>query len=229
MKAPSPVRRFAQAAAVGAALTLATLAPAADLDFSGGLSTEERAASGLSHLSPAETAVLDGLVAQDTTLAHEGGVTGFSSGFAQRHWDRERLASGLQQLSATERAALDRYAARAIALGPPPDQPFAWSPPKATPLLAAKPSPAGAVVTALTHMEVHGDVSFTVGAGSHGSSFYGTSMDFTATDPSGKFTVGVAFDSYRGKGLLGLCGPDGVYGPNGPYGPLYRGPGYLDW
>ena len=85
-------------------------------------------------------------------------------------------------------------------------------------------------------MEVHGDLSFTVGAGSHGSNFYGTSMDLTATDPSGRFTIGVGVSDYHGKGLLALCAPDAPYapfgppyGPYGPYGPALATPGYLDW
>jgi hypothetical protein len=224
----------------GASLVLATLLRAADIDFAGGLSSDERDATGIGHLSASEAAVLNGLVAQDVTLARDGGVTGFSSGFSERHWERERLAAGLDQLSATERAALDRYAARAIALGPPPDAPFSYAPPRTVAVVAtAKPVPTNAIVSTLEHMEVHGDVSLTVGAGSHGSSFYGTSMDLTATDPSGKFTIGVGFSNYHGKGLLALCGPDGTYGPvgayapygppYGPYGPALGTPGYLDW
>jgi hypothetical protein len=61
--------------------------------------------------------------------------------------------------------------------------------------------------------EIHGDVSFTVGAGSHGSSFYGTSVDLSVTDPTGHFTVAVGFDDYRGKGLLGQCAADSVLYP----------------
>lgn len=230
-----PVR----ACLLGASLLLATLARAADIDFAGGLSGEERAAVGIGHLSPSEAAVLNGLVGQDVTLAHDGGVTGFSTGFCARHWDRERLSAGLVRLSATERAALDRYAARAIALGPPPDAPFSYSPPRATVApVASAPKPAGPnpIVSTLAHMEVHGDLSFTVGAGSHGSSFYGSSIDLTATDPSGKFTIGVGVSDYHGKGLLALCGPDAPYGPlgspygpYGPYGPALATPGYLDW
>jgi hypothetical protein len=230
-----PVR----ACLLGASLLLATLARAADIDFAGGLSGEERAAVGIGHLSASEAAVLNGLVGQDVTLAHDGGVTGFSTGFCERHWDRERLSAGLVRLSATERAALDRYAARAIALGPPPDAPFSYSPPRTTvsPIASApKPAAPNPIVSTVQHMEVHGDLSFTVGAGSHGSSFYGTSMDLTATDPSGRFTIGVGVSDYHGKGLLALCGPDAPYGPlgppygpYGPYGPALATPGYLDW
>jgi hypothetical protein len=234
-----PVR----ACLLGASLLLATLARAADIDFAGGLSGEERDAVGIGHLSASEAAVLNGLVGQDVTLAHDGGVTGFSSGFCERHWDRERLSAGLVRLSATERAALDRYAARAIALGQPPDAPFTYAPPRTTvaPIASApKPAAPNPIVSTLEHMEVHGDVSFTVGGGSHGSSFYGTSMDVYATDPSGRFTVGVGVSDYHGKGLLALCAPDPAYSPfallgppygpyYGPYGPALGTPGNPDW
>jgi hypothetical protein len=166
--------------------------------------------------------VLDALVSQDVAAAHAGGVTGFSTGFSARHWDRERDASGIDRLSATERASLDSLAARAIAIGPAPDQAFAYTPPKVLPPPA--PAAAQSVVATLKHAEVHGDVSFTVGGGSHGSNFYGTSMDVNVTDPTGHFTVGLAFAEFHGKGLLGLCGPDGIYEP------VYAPPSpYLGW
>jgi hypothetical protein len=64
---------------------------------------------------------------------------------------------------------------------------------------------------------VHGDLSLTVGAGSHGSSFYGTSLDLFASDPSGKFTIGVGVSDYRGRGLIG------------PYCPVFLEPPFMGW
>ena len=206
---------------LGAALVMTVGARAVGSSFSDGLSPSERSAAGTSKLTASQVAVLDGLVAQDVTLAHDGGVTGFSSGFSARHWDRERLATGLDRLSAEERAALDTYAARAIALGPPPGQEFTYSPPRAAP--APPPPPPPAAVMTAQHFEVHGDVSFTVGAGSHGSNFYGTAADLSVTDPTGHFTVAFGVEDYRGKGLLGLCAPDG------PLGPGYFADPYLGW
>ena len=109
-----------------------------------------------------------------------------------------------------ERAALDTLAARAIATGPSPDAAFAYTPPTVLPPPAP---PAESVVTTVKKAEVHGDVSLTLGATSHGSSYYGTGMDVSVTDPTGRFTVGVGFETFHGKGLLGLCGPEGIYGP----------------
>jgi hypothetical protein len=213
----------------GAALLLATWANAAEIKFVEGLTPEERIAVGAQKLTPAQAAYLDGLVSHDVTIAWEGGVTGFSSAFLDRHTAAERAAAGTRALSSSERVALDVLVARAIALGPPPDQPFTYSPP-AKP--APPPPPAETLVSAPLHAEVHGDVSLTVGAGSHGSSFYGTSFDLNVTDPSGRFTLGVGYEQFHGKGFFPLVGPYGPYGPYsayGPVGPGYVGPPYWGW
>lgn len=217
--------RFARAALGCAALALAAQARAAGPGFCDGLSPDEKGACGIAKLTAGQAASLDALVSRDVTLAHQGGVTGFSAGFCARHSGRDLKAAGLDRLSAKETAVLDVFAARAIAMGPPPEQSFAYSPP-------ATPAPAQpeTVVSDVSRTQVHGDISFSVGGGSHGQSFYGTSADLFVTDPTGRFTVGVGFDDYRGRGLLGLCGPDGPYGPYGPYGPVYGGPPYpWDW
>jgi hypothetical protein len=230
MTFPYPHPRLFRAALAAAALLLAGRAPAAEIRFLEGLSTEERDSIGISKLAPAQAAGLDKLVSHDVTLAEEGGVTGFSSAFVSRHTPAERAAAGIGLLSDTERAALDALVARAIALGPPPEQPFVYSPPPAKPAPAAPPPET--LVSAPLHAEIHGDVSLMVGGGSHGTSFYGTSLDLNVTDPSGKFTLGVSFDEFRGKGILPLYGPFAPYGPYaayGPIGPAYVGPPYWGW
>ncbi|HEY5227574.1 MAG TPA: hypothetical protein VIJ19_03480 [Opitutaceae bacterium] len=209
MHLPHLIQRLARVALVGAAMILVLGARISAASFADSLSSDQRSAIGISKLSSSQEAILDALVAQDVTLAHEGGVTGFSSSFSERHWDRERLAAGLDRLTPQERAVLDRLAATAIAIGPPPEAAFTYSPPHTS----QPPPPPAAVIAPPMKAEVHGDVSFTVGAGSHGSSFYGTSADFYVTDPTGRFTVGVGFDDYRGKGLLGLCAADGLLYP----------------
>jgi hypothetical protein len=205
-----------RAALALSALAVAPRVPAADAGFGMGLSPQERAACGISKLTPKQVAALDRLVAHDVASAREGGVTGFSSAFCARHSAQERAAAGIDSLSGKEQAALDIMAARAIAMGPPPDQPFTYSPPP-------RPSPpqAETVVSDVSRTQVHGDLTLAVGGGSHGQTFYGTSADLFVTDPTGTFTVGVGFDTIRGRGLLGLCGP------NGPYGPVYTGPPFL--
>ena len=206
---PNPALRLARLTVAGAALLVALCARSADTSFIENLLPAQKTATGVSKLSTSQVSILDALIAQDVTLAHDGGVTGFSSGFSDRHMEREGLASGLDKLTTQERTALDSLAASAIAIGPPPEQMFAYSQPKVAP----PPIPPKASVSTPLKAEVHGDISFTVGAGSHGSSFYGTSMDVAVTDPTGHFTLAVGFDDYRGKGLIGLCAPDGLLYP----------------
>jgi hypothetical protein len=210
MHFPSLDSRVVRTAIACAAMVFAAAARAAGAGFSEGLSAEERAACGITKLAPAQVAALNVLVAHDVTLARQGGVTGFSSAFLARHSAQDRATAGIGLLSEGERSALDSLAARAIAMGPPPSQGFAYAPPAA---------PASDVlVSAPLRPEIHGDVSFTVGGGSHGSSFYGSSADLFVTDPTGRFTVGVGVSEYRGRGFFGpfgLCDP--AYA--GPYAP----------
>jgi hypothetical protein len=211
-----------------AALAFAAQARASAPGFCDGLSPEEKAICGIANLTAEQATSLDAFVSRDVTLAHQGGITGFSTAFSARHSGRDLKAAGLDRLTPKELAALDVFAARAIALGPPPEQSFAYSPQQPPP--KPPPVPTETVVSDLARTQVHGDVSFTLGGGSHGQNFYGTSADLFVTDPTGRFTVGVGFDDYRGRGLLSLYGPNGPYGPYGPYGPVYGGPPYLwDW
>jgi hypothetical protein len=213
-----------------AALVLATRASAVDIKFIEGLSTDEQAAIGASKLTPPQAADLDGLVSHDVTAARDGGVTGFSTEFLARRTDAERAACGVDHLSDKERTVLDTLVAREIALGPPPDQEFTFRPP--APKAAPPPVPSQVQVSAPLKAEIHGDVSLTVGGGSHGSSFYGTSFDAYYTDPSGKFTIAVGVDQFHGKGPLPFCGayePYGPYSAYGPIGPDYIGPPYWGW
>ena len=228
MTLPYPSLRILRVGLAGAAFLLATRAHAAQIRFVEDLTSEERTAIGAQKLTPAQAAALDGLVSHDVTIAKEGGVTGFSSAFLDRHTAAERAAAGAGALTSSERVALDVLVARAIALVPPPDQAFTYSPPaKPTPA----PPPPETLVSEPLHAEVHGDVSLTFGGG-HGSSFYGTSFDLNVTDPSGKFTLGVGYEQFHGKGFYPLVGPYSPYGPYsayGPIGPAYVGPPYWGW
>jgi hypothetical protein len=191
----------------------AAAAGAAETQFSAGLSPQERAASGISRLKPVQVAALDGLVVHDVTLARQGAVTGFSSEFTARHTSKELSAAGIDRLSVGERARLDVLAARAIASPPPPSDTFTYQPP------APAPGMVDVQVSTPPKLQIHGDLSVIVGGGSHGSSFYGTSEDLFVSDPSGKFTVGVGFSEFHGKGLIGPYGPYCLI----PYDPLLGG------
>jgi hypothetical protein len=227
-----PTLKIARAGLLCAALLVATTARAAEARFSDTLTPEEKAATGFTRLTPKQSASLDGLVAHDATLARQGGVTGFSSAFSARHTASERASAGLDGLSASEREVLDTMVARAIALGPPPDQGFTYSPAAPSPTPSPVPPPSETTVSAPLRAEIHGDLSFVVGGGSHRQSFYGTSADFTVTDPSGNFTLGVGFEELRGKGIqpfYGPCGPYSLYGPYAPLAPFAGGPAFWGW
>jgi len=185
-----------------------TGARAAGSTFTGGLSDAERTSAGLLKLKPAQIAFLNALVQRDVTSAHQGGVTGFASSFSARHTPEERVASGIDGLTEEERSALDALAAKAIAYGPPPSEAFSYSKDPA-------PVPSEVLVSTPLKPEVHGDVGISVGAGGHGSSFYGTSADLFVTDPSGAFTLGVGISSYHVRGFGGGYGPYCLI-PDGP-------------
>jgi hypothetical protein len=207
MRFPTLELKAFRPAAAFVAVLLATVVGAAGAGFSDQLSPTERAATGIANLTATQIGSLDSLVARDVTYAHEGGVTGFSSTFTERCTTQERASIGIDRLSEQNRSRLDFLIARAISAGPPPEQAFAYSPPaKSTP-----PAPV-TLVSQPPHLEVHGDVSLTVGAGSHGSNFYGTSADLFVTDPTGKYTIGVGYSQYHGKGYFPLCDPL-LFGP----------------
>ncbi len=174
------------------------------------LSKEQASALESSRLTQPQVAALDALVARDVTLARQGGVTGFAVGFSARHTAKELSQAGVDRLSDAGRSTLDRLVSQAIAVGPSPVQAFTYDRPAPT-------APVKEIDVTPPHMEVHGDVSLTVGGGGHGSSFYGTSMDVVAIDPSGRFTVGVGFSDFHSKGILTPCLP------------YYGGPAYPGW
>jgi hypothetical protein len=200
MALPRPDPRHFLAALAAAVFLFASVARAAAFGFSDGLSADERSACGLAKLTAAQVAALNAMVERDVTLAHEGGVTGFAAAFTARLTPGQRTLAGLDRLTEKERGFLDTMAARTIALGPPPSQAFAYRP-------SAPVPPDETVVSAPPAVQVHGDLSFTLGAGGHGSNFYGTAMDVLVTDPSGKFTLGVGVSEYKGRGFLGPFSP----------------------
>ncbi len=216
----SPAARILRAAVAGLTLLFGSSVFAADATlvangFTRALSTDERAAIGADRLTPAQLAQLDALVDRDIRLARDGDVGGFAGTFTERLTARQRTAAGLDRLSPAQRARLDAVVARAIAAPPPPDAEFAWRP---------RPAAPGAVAVVPTKppgLEVHGDVSFTIGGGS-GGSFYGTALDLILTDPNGNYTIALGFSTYHGSGR-GLAdpwlGPGPWLAPEGAYAP----------
>jgi hypothetical protein len=203
------------------ALTLLVVAGsvhAAETEFLSSVNPTDRVSSGISHLSPAQQAALAKCANRDITLAREGDVTGFSGSFTERRTDEERHAAGIDTLTRPERDILDALVANAISYHPMTYQAQVAAPPP------PKASPPPSLVLTQPKMQIHGDLSLTVGAGSGGGSFFGTAMDVSMTDPSGKFTLAVGYSVVRSKGL-----PPWYFDPYGPYAPYgpYVGPGPL--
>jgi len=172
------------------AASLILVGSAAGAGFSDSLTPQEKAASGLVRLTPAQASKLDALVARDEVLAREGAVTGFSTSFTQRRTGKERLEAGLEGLSASQRARLDSLVAFAIA-----------DPAPVVPVYEPRPAPPAASFSSPPlKPEVHGDISLTVGGGK-GVSFFGSDLDINITDPLGRYSISIGISEYRGKGL----------------------------
>lgn len=191
-----------------AVILAATAVGAIAAGFGEGLSPAERAACGITALTPAQAAALDSLVKRDVDLARQGGVTGFSSAFTDRLSPAEITAAGIDRIPEKDREVLNGLVARALATGPAPGQAFSYAPP---------PAPAAPVTLTSSppRLVLHGDVTFTAGAGSHGTNFYGSSVDLFTSDPSGKFTVGVGFSDCRVHGPIFPCDPSLLAPPPG--------------
>jgi len=176
----------------------AAVAPAAApaSDFALTLSPQDFAGAGLAKLSADELVAFHACVAREVAAARAGRVSGFAGTFISRRTAAERTQIGLDRLSPAEQENLNLVVARAIAAGA--------TQPDVSPELARE-----AVVNG-HRLQVHGEVSLTVGGDGHGHSFYGTSFSTTVSDPVTGLTVGVGYDQYKGKGWLGY-GPDGYY------------------
>lgn len=172
-------------AALFAGLFLAT-APlgAAGGGFTATLSAEQQAATGVASLTEGERSALNSIVAAEVALARQGDVAGFARSFSARRSDGERAAAGLAKLSAAELAELDRIVAALIAAGP-----------------ALKSVPRRVIVSEGTQrdrLEVHGEVSYTVGWGSGGRNFQGGSMTTTIFDRETGNSLSFTYGRYDG-------------------------------
>jgi hypothetical protein len=182
-----------------------------DTRFSATLTTEQRTDSGLTQLSLDNVAVIDGLVRQDiaTSKFKNNNVDG--TRFSQRRTPRERSLAGLDQLNAAQLARLDRLVRRRI-VGPDAD-----SESDATLIAPARPAPVIAVKPSITphSLELHGEISYTMGWSKGGGNFQGSDIVVTYDDPKDRFSVLVGYSEYHGKGLPWCFYPGG-----GPYRPL---------
>jgi hypothetical protein len=157
---------------------------AAEGGFTATLSKEQQTATGVASLTDDERASLNAIVAAEVALARQGDIAGFARSFSARRSDEERAATGLAKLSVEELAELDRLVAALIAAGP-----------------ALKDVPRRVTVSEGTQkdrLEVHGEVSYTVGWGSGGRSFQGGSMTTTVFDRKTGSSLSFTYGQYEG-------------------------------
>lgn len=181
----TPLMRSIRLAALLAGLFLA-IAPlgAADGGFTATLSAEQQRATGVASLTDDERSALNAIVAAEVALARQGDIAGFARSFSARRNEEERAAAGLAKLSAAELAELDRLVAALIAAGP-----------------TLKNLPRRVTVSEGTQrerLEVHGEVSYTVGWGSGGRSFQGGSMTTTIFDRETGNSISFTYGRYDG-------------------------------
>ena len=184
-----PPMYFRTFIAFGCLISLAALAsadPTDDRRFSATLSTSESAQTGLVRLSSDQVAVLDALIRHDLTLADNADPAHpLPARFSQRLSADERRNTGLALLKEAELFQLDADVER-----------------------FAHPA-APAVSTNLTSImlrrapEIHGEVSFMVGGGSHGYSEYGGAIDLNYYNPDYHFSLDVGYSELHSSG--GYC------------------------
>ena len=167
--------------------------PWGSVPFTQGLAAPDRTGAGLDRLSAPELDALNAIVAREVALAQAGGVRAFAGTFFSRRTAEERAKTGLDRLSPAEQARLNTLVAAAIAAGP---------------AFAVEAAPRRTALDSVRQLQVHGEVSLTVGSGGHGRSFYDTSLFTTITDPATNITIGLGYEQFHGKGWWG-CG----YGP----------------
>jgi hypothetical protein len=183
--------------------------------FSDQLTPEERAASGVSKLTPQQVAHLDNLVERELVLATQGNVPSFAGTFADRRSAPERAKAGIDKMSPGERAQLNALVDRTLA-----------SRPISEPTTAASIANYNAIRGVKPRTQLHGEVSLIVGTSGGGNNFYGGSFYVEQSDPAKGYSIAIGYSELHGKGLAGLYGPYGWYRyPYRPYGPY----GYDRW
>jgi hypothetical protein len=172
-------------------------AHAADRRFSATLNPAEAAQVGLVRLTSDQVAVLDALVRHDAaTVANASAAHPVAPRFSQRLSADERRNAGLTLLSETELGRLDAD----VEGFSRPTAPGAAAATLATPAtVVASPT----AVQWKQEPEIHGSVSFMVGAGSHGYSEYGGAMDVTYFDPAHGFELSAGYSELHTSG--GTC------------------------
>lgn len=168
--------------------------------FSTSLTDENRAAAGLTRLTPAQLASLDTQVQQDVSAARAGRTTAFASTFTHRRSPVQRKEAGLDLLSTPELNRLDTLVAAAIAATPSP------SGSGATPVFSPTSPTANWIETTPKHFDVHGEIGFTYAWSSDHSRGYSSWAETSVTDPSKNLTVTVGIGQGEFKDRRPGCG-----------------------
>lgn len=173
----------------------ASTSRADDRRFSSTLNATESAQTGLGRLTSDETAVLDALVRNDATIfaADPTPANPRPALFSQRLSAEECRNAGLIRLSETELAKLNVDVEQYVHPTPlPPD-----------PGTALNASTSLTSVMLRRDPEIHGTISFMIGAGSHGYSEYGGGINLTYYDPAHHFALDVGYSEIHSSG--GVC------------------------
>ncbi|HEY4245464.1 MAG TPA: hypothetical protein VGM64_01345 [Lacunisphaera sp.] len=184
----------------GVFLVAAAVSRGASGGFSATLSTEQKNATGLTTLTPAESDALDRLIAVDVAQARAENSVELEGTFVSRRTDLERRQAGLDRLTPAELTKLNGLVATAVAASPKP---------KERPRIKD-----GDVFSAPRKPEVHGEFSLTYGRTSGGGDFRAGSMYVDIFDPNSGLEIGFGFSRSSGKGLYGFYPgyPDYGYG-----------------
>ncbi len=184
-----------------------------DLRFSKTLAPTDFSATGLGQLSSDQLAILDALVRRDIAQSRFVSKDPRPDRFSARLTAAEREQSGLAQLAETELAALD---ARVAPLATPPS-------PVDRANFGANTRYSVPSVKIDRSLQVHGELSLMVAAGSDGYSAYGGGIAVTVDDPASKMALTLAYSEVHSKG----GNPWRYYGDyyygrrHGPLAPLY--------
>jgi hypothetical protein len=193
-----PLLALALVVLAGSALAQSEAAAWSAVGFTETLSIQDQIAAGMAKLTTDEQTLLNASVAKEVGLARAGNVRAFAGTFISRRTPDERAKAGLDRLTPDEQARLNNFVAVAIASGPVRRQSAQFLGKDA--------------VNVINRLQVHGEVSLTIGSSGHGRSFYDTSFFTTITDPETNLTIGVGYEQFKGNGGYG-------YGYGYGYGP----------
>ena len=172
---------------------LALGAQAADTTrFTTSLPPTEFSQAGLGRLTSDQLGALDALVRRDLAAAETADTTKHprAARFSERLRPEERAAAGLDTLTAAELTQLDAAEQKLVPL------------PRGVWLTAAKTEAPATIYSEPIKrgLEVHGQITLMVAAGSHGYSAYGGGMVVTVDDPAHGMTFAVGYSEVHEKG-----------------------------